>query len=243
MRFYFAVLLLALTFHGCSSPAQSPSPGLAAVLAVYGGRAAESAGVVASTDSNDMSGRFFEISLARGAEVLRPEFQDLSEPALNAAYLFYHTLTPEQRKGYAFGRIVLEDEKDSPTYEFSVADLRYAEQGMVQVQHLMDRAIQQDYATIIDKGNPAAASKAEWEKVGASFPTADQQYGRVKKFSSRGLALFDQAIPGGTKHLLSVTARVRREREGLPLILIVDPATSAEGSYLYGLEFFDKKTK
>jgi hypothetical protein len=95
------------------------------VLAVYKGRAAESAGLVASTDSKDRSGRFFEVRLAKGVEILRPEFQDLRAPALNAAYLFYHALSPAQRKDYAFGRIILEGAKDSITYEFPVADLQY----------------------------------------------------------------------------------------------------------------------
>ncbi|MBX0293229.1 hypothetical protein K3G63_22485 [Hymenobacter sp. HSC-4F20] len=234
MKNIIAILLLALSLCSCNS--SSETKGVEAILAFYGGTAKYSKGVIKTTEE-ELQGRFYEIELSGVAAKLHQHFTSLQLPASNCAYLFYHALTPEEKKEYAFVRIIIPETNRQARYDFPTADLASVERAMSLATHSIRDLQRADYAAFLAKGNAQSAPKQEWLAAIPTFVQVDKQYGRIKEFSLQGFASQDHNASSGVKHLVRLAGVLVREKQSTDFSLVVEPTAAAQSDFLYGFVF------
>jgi hypothetical protein len=241
MRNAFALLLLALSFYGCTSTTEST--GIDAVLSFYGGKALYSSGMVASTEDK-LQGRFYELELSGVAAKMKQYFTTLKLPASNCAYLFYHALSPEEKKHYSFIRITIEEVEPKATYEFPTRDLAKVEQAMLLADTLLKYMRAGDYEHFVAKGSPLAVSPQEWQKGKALLTSIDKKYGRVQMFSLQGFEISQQNLASsGTTEFVRLAGVLVRDKQSTDFTFVLVPTTSLQESYLYGFTFSKQESQ
>lgn len=241
MRNAFALLLLALSFYGCTS--KTESTGIDAVLSFYGGKALYSSGMVASTE-NELKGHFYELKLSGVAAKMKQYFTTLKLPASNCAYLFYHALSPEEKKRYSFIRITIEAAEHETTYEFPTQDLAKAEQAMFLADNLVKYMRAGDYEHFIAKGNLLAASPQEWKDAKALFTDIDKEYGQIQAFSLQGFEISQQNLASsGTTEFVRLAGVLVRDKQSTDFTFALVPAIAPQGNYLYGFTFSKRESQ
>ena len=237
MRSVCLLLLLVWTVALGSCTSATESRGVDEVLAFYGGTAVYSKGMVSSMEDK-LQGKYYELKLSGGGfEKIAQYFPNPALPASNCAYLFYHALTPVEKKDYDFIRIVIEAQGERTTQDFSTPDLARAELAMAQMAPAVDALRRQAYDQFVRFGNPLAASEQQWQRDKAMLVAVDKQYGRVKEFSLQGFETVQRNLTDGTHELVRLAGVLVREGQSTDFSLVVEPTGSAKGNYLYGFVF------
>ncbi|WP_143436730.1 putative periplasmic lipoprotein [Hymenobacter crusticola] len=246
MKILLVWLLTAFLFSSCNSIAQSNSPseskGIDAVLAFYGGKVTYSKGLTSRTDDK-LQGRFYELKISGLEEKIKRYLASPQLPASNCAYLFYQALTAEEKKAYAFVRIVIEGTNANVTYDFATADLAQVGQATRLIAQAVTYMQTAHYAPLLAKGNLSAASRQDWYKATAMFTAVDQQYGAVKEFKLQGFEFVEYKMASGPRRFVRMVGILVRTKQNTDFTFVLDPTASAQSEYLYGFDFSKKLSK
>jgi hypothetical protein len=232
--FFLLLFVLASSFGGCTSATESK--GVDEVLAFYGGQVVYAKGVSSSTE-DEVQGKFYELKLSGAADKLQQHFATFDLPASNCAYLFFHALSPAEKKAYAFIHIKIEAAGGGNTYEFATQDLARVEQAMSLVAPAVDDLRAGEYDRFLTRGNPLAASQQEWQKTKPTLVAVGRQYGPVKAFSLQGFETMQRNLDDGTHQLVRLAGVLVRGGQNTDFTFVVEPNASAQSKYLYGFSF------
>jgi len=233
------LFVLACSFGGCTSATESR--GVDDVLAFYGGQVVYAKGVSTSTE-DEVQGKFFELKLS-GIEKIRKYFSRYDLPASNCAYLFFHALSPVEKKAYAFIRVKIEATGDGNTYEFATQDLARVEQAMSLVAPAVDDLRAGEYDRFSNRGNPLAASQQEWQQTKLTLVAVGRQYGPVKAFSLQGFETLPRNLADGTHQLVRLAGVLVRGGQNTDFTFVIEPTASAQSKYLYGFSFSKEESQ
>ncbi|GAB3876940.1 hypothetical protein GCM10028824_35760 [Hymenobacter segetis] len=226
--------VLTGSFAGCTSATESK--GVDEVLAFYGGQVVYAKGMSSSTEDK-VQGKFYELKLSGAADKIQQHFATFDLPASNCAYLFFHALSPAEKKNYAFIRINIEATGGSNTHEFATQDLARVEQAMSLVAPAVDDLRAGEYDRFLTRGNPLAASPQEWQKTKPTLVAVGRQYGPVKAFSLQGFETMQRNLDDGTHQLVRLAGVLVRGGQNTDFTFVVEPSASAQSKYLYGFSF------
>ncbi|GAA4050674.1 hypothetical protein GCM10022409_41760 [Hymenobacter glaciei] len=227
-------LVIAFTSGGCTSATESK--GVNDVLAFYGGKVVYARGMSSSTEGK-LQGQYYELKLSGVANKLSNHFSTFQLPASNCAYLFFHALSPTEKKTYAYIRVRIEAEGGGPTYAFASQDLALAERAMSLVTFAVEDLHTKKYDDFLNLGNPRVFTKQAIGKFKQNLAAIDQQYGPVKAFSLQGFKMVQHNFAKGPHQLIQLAGVLIREGKNTDFTFIIDPNASPKSKYLYGFRF------
>lgn len=235
------LFVIAGCFGGCTSATELR--GVDEVLAFYGGQAVYSKGAVASTAEDELHGKYFELKLSGGIEKMRRNYASFRLPASNCAYLFYHALSPAEKKAYAFIRISIQAQNAGAPQQFATQDLARVEQAMALIAPAVDALRAGAYDRLLARGNPLASSPEDWQRFKPTLVAVDQKYGSVKAFSLQGFETVPRNLADGTHRLIRLAGILVRGGQSTDFTFVVDPDASAQSKYLYGVAFSKEESQ
>lgn len=103
MRNFTRVFLACYILWGCNS--ETESRGINNVVSFFGGKASFSKGVNASTNKEELQGKYYAINLENDA--IFKFYRDTSVPAGKIAYTLYEAFSSEEQRSYDFIRVTI----------------------------------------------------------------------------------------------------------------------------------------
>ncbi len=221
------ILLLQLCT-GCTSTGESK--GIDKILGMYGGSATWSKGIVASTDKNELYGKFFEVRVS-GADI----GDDMNLPASNCALLMYQSFSDAEKNAYSFVRIIITKGGKEFRHDFPKDRLGVVEKELVKLNQVVKLLKGQKYEALLGMFDTSAvkdANKGSFEKEQFEI---DSTFGKINDYATQGFMFFNEDINGEIKEVLKLSAILIREKQNTNFNIVVDSQKSEKS--LWGMSF------
>jgi phage terminase large subunit-like protein len=229
MKSFFICCGLLLCLFGCT-PSVSQT-GVNAITEFYGGGVNAKVGISSSTDSTARQGRYVELELRNNN--LGQTYSDLSIPASNCAYLFYHNISEQEKQKYTFIKSTLNIQDVTFSQTYSIKELAAVEASQSQFDEIRQWIKSGEYDKLlgrIERKNIPAAAIEQIKTILADF---DKQHGRTITYELVGFKFVEH--PQDKHKLLSLLGIVRKERTTGQINVTIDPAASISDAYIVGM--------
>ncbi|KAA5549308.1 hypothetical protein [Adhaeribacter rhizoryzae] len=219
MKKILTIILLTIIFQFCTSKKESES--IDKILSFYGGKVEWSIGKNVSTDKEELQGSFFEVKLS---DADLSHYDDLSFPASNIAYLFYSTITPEERSKYNFIRVIVEFNGTESKYEFPVEELEIVTSSM-EVFKSTSNILKTGKFNLL-KNRFLKGYDTEIDKFRKSCLEVDSVYGKVQDLVIQGYSLAPGKAGNKFTELLRMSGVLVREKQNTDFSVTIDSKDS-----------------
>lgn len=215
MKKIYTIFIAILLLQACSSEQESAA--IDNILMLYGGRAEWSIGRNASTDNQEIQGKFFEVKLSDSD---LSSYKYLSMPASNIAYLFYSSLTPEEKNSYDFIRVIIDYDGKEKVVEYPTQELELVTSSMPVFESTAEILKAEKYGDLeelLDKNY-----LAEIDGYEETFAQVDSDYGKVTGLSVQGYSLSQGKVGSRYIDLLKLSGVLTREKQHTDFSVTVD---------------------
>lgn len=215
MKKIYIFLIAILSLQACASEQENAA--IDNILMFYGGRAEWSIGQNASTDDEEIQGKFFEIKLL---DADLSSYKYLSMPASNIAYLFYSSLTPEEKSSYDFVRVIVDYNGKEKVVEYPTQELELVTSSMPVFETTAEILKAEKYEQLeelLDKSYRAEVAGFE-----ETFAQVDSAYGKVTGLSIQGYSLSQGKVGSRYTDLLKLSGVLTREKQHTDFSVTVD---------------------
>ncbi|MFT2010356.1 hypothetical protein ACMA1I_16895 [Pontibacter sp. 13R65] len=209
--FFIAIFLL----QACASEQESAA--IDNILMFYGGRAEWSIGRNASTDDEEIQGKFFEIKLS---DADLSSYKYLSMPASNIAYLFYSSLAPDEKNSYDFVRVIVDYNGKEKVVEYPTQELELVSSSMPVFESTAEILKTEKYERLeelLEKNYRAEIGGYE-----NTFAQVDSAYGKVTGLSIHGYSFSQGKVGSRYTDLLKLSGVLTREKQHTDFSVTVD---------------------
>lgn len=215
MKKIYTYLIAIFLLHSCTSEKESAA--IDKILMFYGGRAEWSVGRNASTDDKEIQGKFFQIKLS---DADLSSYKYLSMPSSNIAYLFYSSLTPEERSSYDFIRVIIDYDGKEKVVEYPTQELELVTSSMPVFEstaEILKTARYEHLEELLDKNY-----RAEIDGHEETFAQVDSAYGKVTGLVIQGYSFSQGKVGSRYTDLLKLSGVLTREMQHTDFSVTVD---------------------
>lgn len=226
------VVFLLANLVGCS-PNVSQS-GISAVADFYGGKVMYKVGISASTKPGEMQGTYLELELEN--EKLEECFPKLSIPASNCAYLFYQSVSQDERDKYAFIKVAVKGKNSFYSQSFAMADLDTVDMAITRFDEFGRMLKDEQYDQLNGLMNGSYISPADYEGLKKTLQESTAQYGQPIAFQLQGFEFDEAQLITRKQRVLGFYAMLRRVRKNTLVSLTIDHTVNSGTPYVIGIE-------
>ncbi|SHL50117.1 hypothetical protein [Hymenobacter psychrotolerans] len=226
-----SLYLLLVMLCGCVPEVEKK--GIDAVAKYYGGQVNYKIGMGASTNAEELQGRYVELELVN--DKLGTQFSKLSIPASNCAYLFYTNLTEAEKQNYSYVKIAIKGKNNLYTQAYTLKQLAIVELAKDKFDEVGSLIAYKRYDELLARVNDADIAPSALDNLKTAFINADEKYGQTKAFQLQGFEFFEHKARGEMQQMLSMFGTLQKERISGGISLSVDPAVSITKRYIVGI--------
>jgi hypothetical protein len=207
--------------------------GTQAILDFYGGQLLANVGVAASTEADAVKGHYLELVLVN--DELTKGVDQLSVPASNCAYLFYHNVIPAERAKYDYIKVRIQGKNASYEESFSMKDLGIVDLAKDQFDSFGQVLKHEQYEQLPSLIVPGVVDATGLEAFMKGALDNNQRFGPVTGFRLNGFAFAEYEDHGQKRRYVDMFALVTRPRNQSLGHLAIDPEATLPGPYVLGM--------
>ncbi len=213
----YAFIIPGLFLISCSRSVNQDK-GVNEVLSFYGGSCTSGVGYKASTSEGKQ--KYFELEV-RNSETLESFASEPEMPASNIAYLFYHSLSKDEKNDYdEICAIVNFKDKGRKTFRYPKEKLAIVESKMAVVEKMVNLIRNKNFEGIKQFLKPDTTHvHYDKDKLIATLAKADPQFGTIKEFLLYGFYFNPEK---DSPDFLHISGALIRDKESNPFSIDID---------------------
>lgn len=229
IKFSIIGVLLLQLFNGCTSTGESK--GIDKILGLYGGKAVWSKGFVASTDNNELHGKFFQVHIS-GVDV----GDDIGLSASNCALMIHQSFSSTERNAYSFVRVIIAKDRKEFQHDFAADRLKIVERELVKLARTVKLLKEDKYEALLELFNASIVKNINKNQFEKEQFEVDSTFGEINDYVTQGFVFFNENIDGEIKEMLKLSGLLIREKQNTNFNVIIDLAEQEQSLWSMSFE-------
>lgn len=190
----------------------------------YGGDVNLTYGFIASTrdEDNETNGKYFKITVTGSTSV--QQFENLSLPASNIAYLFVKNLSKENLENYSYIVVIIKNEGPDYKEEYSIASLQEIKKQLPIFNKVSLLLKSKNYPELFSRFHKEVTANLDENKFKQETEDLDSIYGKIESLQFQGFTYSTEQIGETYSDLIRLSGVLVREKQNTQFSITIDPA-------------------